>query len=59
MVLLIVAGDDNTDILMVIYELPLELLESLLPQLTPLALQKLQENLWVHSFFPNNSIYEK
>ncbi|KAL7126770.1 hypothetical protein ABFS83_14G209100 [Erythranthe nasuta] len=41
-------GDDNNDILMVIYELPSELFDSLLPHLPPLALQKLQENLPVN-----------
>ncbi|EYU17963.1 hypothetical protein MIMGU_mgv1a016989mg [Erythranthe guttata] len=41
-------GDDNNDILMVIYELPSELFNSLLPHLPPLALQKLQENLPVN-----------
>ncbi|KAG8370858.1 hypothetical protein BUALT_Bualt13G0027100 [Buddleja alternifolia] len=38
-------GDDNNDILLVVYELPSELFDSLLPHLPPLALQKLQENL--------------
>ncbi|KAI3461017.1 hypothetical protein Pfo_017680 [Paulownia fortunei] len=38
-------GDDNNDILLVIYELPSELFDILLPHLPPLALQKLQENL--------------
>ncbi|GER41150.1 leucine-rich repeat family protein [Striga asiatica] len=38
-------GDENGDMISVIYELPSELFESLLPHLPPLALQKLQENL--------------
>ncbi|KAK4408194.1 hypothetical protein Sango_0400400 [Sesamum angolense] len=38
-------GDDINDMLLVIYELPPELFDSLLPHLPPLALQKLQENL--------------
>ncbi|PIN17722.1 hypothetical protein CDL12_09603 [Handroanthus impetiginosus] len=38
-------GDDNNDILSVIYELPSELFDSLVPRLPPLALQRLQENL--------------
>ncbi|KAL3620544.1 hypothetical protein CASFOL_035456 [Castilleja foliolosa] len=38
-------GDENGDMLSVIYELPSELFDSLLPHFTPLALQKLQQNL--------------
>ncbi|KAL6563791.1 hypothetical protein OROGR_002750 [Orobanche gracilis] len=38
-------ANEGGDILSVIYELPSELFESLLPHLSPLALQKLQENL--------------
>ncbi|CAA0825735.1 RNI-like superfamily protein [Striga hermonthica] len=38
-------GDENGDMISVIYELPSELFESLLPHLPPLALQKLQEKL--------------
>lgn len=37
--------DGNDDILSVIYELPAELFDGLVPRLPPLALQKLQENL--------------
>ncbi|KAL1550087.1 hypothetical protein AAHA92_18100 [Salvia divinorum] len=38
-------GEGNDDFLSVIYELPPELFDGLLPQLPPLALQKLQEKL--------------
>lgn len=37
--------DGNDDILSVVYELPPELFDGLVPRLPPLALQKLQENL--------------
>ncbi|XP_057782183.1 uncharacterized protein LOC131000335 [Salvia miltiorrhiza] len=51
-------GDDNDDIFLVIYELPPELFDGLLPQLPPLALHKLQDKLPINFMESKEHAYD-